>query len=377
MTLITYVTRIHFADQVLEPALDAELDAMGVLRPLVLLDEDGGRTGPLERLRQAMPRHLQARFLSCDQGTADEAACDTAAEAYAEGGCDALVAFGGATAVNLAKVVAVRVSHPGPLGRYVGGGGGGARIRDLLPPLLAIPTVAGTCTEVASAALVSMESGPNMALVSPHLVPRVVIYDPTLTLDLPAERTASAGMDALAHCVETFTVTAFNPPADGIALYGLRRAFANLERAVADGGDLDARREMMAAALNGALAQQKGLGGVHAMSHAIGGLGSRRVDQGAVKAVLLPHMLAFNEPAAGERYAEIRRELALPAGADLGEAVIALRGRLGLPSRLSELGVGDATLDDAAAFAACDYANRTNPRRASATDYLALLRAAL
>jgi len=377
MSLITYVTRIHFADQVLEPALDAELDAMNVLRPLVLLDGDGSREGVLARLKRAFPRHVEPELLIFDQASADEAACNAAAEAFAAGDCDALIAFGGATAVNLAKVAAIRVSHKGPLRRYVGSEGGTARIRDVLPPLLAIPTVAGTGTELASAAVIATESGPNIALVSPHLVPRVVVYDPTLTLDLAAERTASAGMDALAHCVETFTASAFNPPADGIALDGLRRAFENLERAVADGSDLEARREMMAAALNGALAQQKGLGGVHAMSHALGGLGVGRLDHGAVKAVLLPFVLAFNEPAAGRRYAEIRRELALPPGADLGEAMAALRGRLGLPARLSDLGVGDDNLGDAAAYAACDYANRTNPRKANAVDYLELLRAAL
>src|SRR5690606_27621600 len=130
---------------------------------------------------------------------------------------------------------------------------------------------------------------------------------PTLTLDLTAQDVAGSGMDALTHCLETYIASAYNPPADGIARDGIRRAAAHLERAVADMADLAARREMMAAALNGALASQKGLGGVHAMSHALAGLGRGRLDHGAINAVLLPLVLEFNQPAVAHRYDEIKR----------------------------------------------------------------------
>lgn len=387
MSLITYVTRIHFADHVLEHALDVELESVKAARPLVVLDREGERTEALARLRLALPRRVAPAFVSLPEAGASEAACEAVAAAYRAQDCDALIAFGAAAAIDAAKAAGLRLTHRGPLSHYLGSAGGAARIRNRLPPLIAVPTLAGTGAEVSSTALIATEEGPSMALVSPLLVPRVVICDPTLTLDLPPGPTASAGMDALTHCVETFISSTFNPPADGIALDGLRRAFAHLEQAVARGDDLEARREMMAAGLNGALAQQKGLGAVHALSNALGGLGlgGRALgglglggsDHGAINAILLPLVLEFNAPATGGRYGEIRRELALSACADLGEAFARLRERLHLPGRLSELGADAATLERAAGFAARDHANRTNPRKADAADYLALLQAAL
>lgn len=377
MSLITYVTRIHFADHVLEHALDSELEALGAKRPLVLCDRDGARDMALGRLTLAFPRSVRAHYLNLTETRVTRESCDRAAEVYREHACDSLIAFGGAIACDLAKVAAIRITHEGSLCSYLGSEGGMARIRNVLPPLLAIPTVSGTGADVSGVAMISMEEGPNHAVVSPYLVPRVVICDPTLTLDLPPERTASAGMDALTHCMETFISSTFNPPADGMALDGMRRAYGNLERAVACGDDLEARREMMAAGLNGALAQQKGLGGVHAMSNALCGLGLGQSDHGAITGVLLPLVLEFNAPAAGGRYDEIRRELALSRGMELGHAIVGLRERVGLPAGLGELGADAATLEQAACFAARDHANRTNPRKADACDYLALLQEAL
>ncbi|WP_366556147.1 iron-containing alcohol dehydrogenase [Aquibaculum sediminis] len=377
MSLITYVTRIHFADHVLEHALESELEALGARRPLVLCDRDGARDLALGRLTLAIPRSVRAHYLTLTETRVTREACDKAAELYREQACDSLIAFGGAIACDLAKVAAIRITHEGTLCSYLGSEGGMARIRNVLPPLLAIPTVAGAGADVSGVALIAMEEGPNHAVVSPHLIPRVVICDPTLTLDLSPERTASTGMDALTHCMETFISSAFNPPADGMALDGMRRAFGNLERAVAQGDDLEARREVMAAGLNGALAQQKGLGGVHAMSNALCGLGLGQSDHGAITGVLLPLVLEFNAPAAGGRYEEIRRELALSQATGLGQAIVGLRERVGLPGCLSELGADAATLEQAACFAARDHANRTNPRKADASDYLALLQEAL
>jgi alcohol dehydrogenase class IV len=377
MSLISYVTKIHFAENVLEVALEAELDLLAIRRPLIVSDHGAERGGVLDRLLAAMPRSVAATLHATAAAGASERGCAAAAADYAEADCDGLIGFGGAAAIDLAKAVGVRVSHAGPLRDYAGGEGGITRIRDSLPPVIAVPTTAGNGAEAASTALLATEDGPNLWLVSPHLVPRVVICDPTLTLDLSAERTAAAGMDALTHCLETYIATAYNPPADGIALDGLRRGFAHLERAVRDGADLDARREMMAAALDGALAQQKGLGGVHAMSRGLAGVDGLVVDHGAVNAVLLPQVLAFNHPAVAGRYDEIRRAARLPAGTDLGAAIARLRARIGLPSRLGEMGVGESAIRRAAVFAESDHANRTNPRRADADDYLRMMRAAL
>jgi 4-hydroxybutyrate dehydrogenase len=184
-------------------------------------------------------------------------------------------------------------------------------------------------------------------------------------------------MDALTHCIETYVSTAYNPPADGIALDGLCRVTANIERAVADGSDLDARREMMAAALNGALALQKGLGGVHAISNALGALSGYDLHHGTLNAVLLPHVLEFNAPAVGDRYAAMKASARMAADADLADGLYRLGGRLGLPSRLGEMGVDAGGIARAASLAERDHANRTNPRRAHAGDYLRIMQAAL
>ena len=377
MSLISYVTKIHFAENVLEDALEAELELLGLSRPLVICEDDPARAGAAGRLMNAVPRCVAASFYRCGAGPATEEACRQAAELYAASGADGIVGFGGTTAMNLAKAVGVCVTHEGPLLRHAGAGGGGQRIRDVIPPLIAIPTDAGACAEAIGVAMVATRKGPSIALASPFLVPKVVICDPTLTLDLSAEQVAGAGMDALTHCMETYIARAYNPPADGIARDGIRRAATHLQRAVDDRSDLDARREMMAAALNGALASQKGLGGVHAMSHALAALGRHRLDHGAVNAVLLPLVLDFNAPAVAPRYEEIKRELGLPARTSLAEAMVRLRERIALPGGLGEMGIGESDLERAATLAAADYSNRTNPRHADAEDYLGLLRAAL
>ncbi len=376
MSLINYVTKIHFAENVLEDALEAELEFLDVARPLVVADDVRTRPALLDRLLAAMPRRVSASVFECEPSRATEQACSEAARTFVEADADGIIGFGGAAAINLAKAIGVRVGHAGPLRRYSGLEGGRSRIRDVIPPIVAIPTNSGSCSETSGIAVVATEDGP-VSLSSPCLTPRVVICDPTLTLDLPADRTAAAGMDALTHCVETFTATAYNPPADGIALDGLRRVVANLDRVVDDGGDLEARREMMAGALNGALAHQKGLGGVHAMSHALGGITGAALDHGAVNGVLLPHVLVFNAPAVASRYDEIRREWKHRARADLPDVIVRMRERLGLPASLGEMGVTACEISRAAVLAESDDANRTNPRRADADDYLSMMKAAM
>lgn len=376
MSLIAYVTKIHFAENVLEDALEAELDLLGIARPLIVCDHEPARRHVLERLLNAIPRARSATLYLIEGDGATEAACKEAAALYEQSDADGIVSFGGVAALNLAKGLSVRVGHAGPLSHYAGAGGG-QRIRQAVPPLIAIPTIANSCAEALGLARLTGGDGADMLLVSQHLMPRVLICDPTLTLDLSCAQTASSGMDALTHCVETFIATAYNPPADGIARDGIGRAVRHLERAVADGTNLTARRELMAAALNGALASQKGLGGVHAMSHAVAACGPTGLDHGSVNAVLLPLVLDFNAPAVASRYDEIGREFGLSRGTYLPDAVSRLRDRIGLPSSLSEMGLKKGHVEECAAAAAADYCNRTNPRHAAIDDYKALLLAAL
>lgn len=374
MTLINHVTRIHFADGVLEDALRAEIEAARIRRPLIVADRGAVEDNLIDRLFLALPRGIAATLFDAVPAPPTEAAARAAAALYLEAGCDALVSFGSGAAIDLAKAAGLAVRHEGPFSRYAAAEGGAGRIRGPLPAHLAIPTTAGSGAEVDPAALVLLADAGQAGLCSPRLVPDTAICDPTLTLSLPPGPSAATGMDALSHLVETHVATGYNPPADGIALDGLARLSASIERVVQNGADLAARREMMAAAMNGALAMQKGLGAVHAASHALGVL-CARADHGSLNAVLLPHVLAFDEPAAAHRYPAILR--ALGRGTDLPEALSRLTERLGLPGRLSALGVGATALETAPCLAERDRANGTNPRRAAAGDYRALMRAAL
>ncbi|HSP26701.1 MAG TPA: iron-containing alcohol dehydrogenase [Saliniramus sp.] len=373
MSLINYVTKIHFAEHVLEDALEAELELNAVGRPLVVCDHAREEPALVDRLLSAIPRRCTPAVFRVSGSDANEDDCASAAACYLDNACDAIIGFGNGAIIDLAKAVALEVSHEGVLQQYSGLATGAARLRNALPPVIAIPTAAGTGTEVAGTAVIVMRSGAVTTLASPLLVPRVAICDPTLTLGISAAQTACDGMDALTHCIETFIATAYNPPADGISFDGLRRVASHIERAVADGSDIEARREMMAAALNGGLAQQKGLGAVHAMSNALRGTKGLVIGHGTINAVLLPAALAFNAPAVAHRYDDIKRGMNVPQRCDLGEAIAALRERIGLPGDLSAAGLDETAITQASVCAARDYANRSNPRRASPDDYRAML----
>ncbi|MGI9373581.1 MAG: iron-containing alcohol dehydrogenase [Hyphomicrobiales bacterium] len=377
MSLITYVNKIHFADDVLEEALIAETDALSVSRPFVVTDSHAAETGLIERIQDALSPRTEAVFFSETPPSPTETACEQAAELYLSSQCDGIVAFGNGAAIDLAKAMSILATHDGVLSSYAAIEGGVERIKDILPPLIAIPTTAGTGSEVGRSAVITLSDGRKLGFISPYLLPNVAICDPTLTLEMTPELTAGTGMDALSHCVETYVATAYNPPADGIALDGLGRAAANIRRAVEDGNDLSARREMLAAAMNGALAFQKGLGGVHALSHALGSVADKELHHGTLNAILLPHVLEFNAPAVCERYGAMKRVMNLPQECNFADAIADLNVQLRLPSSLSELGITKQTIKRAAPIAEKDHANRTNPRRANAQDYHNIMEAAL
>lgn len=377
MSLISYLTKIHFADDVFETALQAEIGAMGSFRPMLVTDQQSVPSGLVERVLDAVKAPARVTLFDMPAVNPTELVARAAVRMYSENDCDLLIAFGSGSAIDVAKATAILVSHDGPLASYAAIEGGIARIRKPLPPLIAIPTTAGAGSEVSPTAVLALDDGRKLGFVSPLLIPKVAICDPTLTLGMSPRLTASTGMDALTHCIETYIALGYNPPADGIALDGLRRGASNIERAVDKGQDLDARREMMAAAMNGALAFQKGLGGVHAMSHALAGCAKPVLDHGELNAVLLPHVLDFNAPAAGHRYDALTDMIAGDRKSSLPIRISRLAERLGMPASLSALGVASKALHPAAAGAEKDHTNSTNPRRASAKDYLQMLRAAL
>ena len=205
----------------------------------------------------------------------------------------------------------------------------------------------------------------------------MAICDPELTLGLPPRLTAATGLDAMAHCIETFLAPAVNPPAEAIALDGLRRASRHIETATADGANHDARWNMMMAAMEGAMAFQKGLGAVHAMSHPLGAIRQLNLHHGTLNAVVMPAVLRFNAGHVGDKFEQLAAAMGLGSGTEVIGAVEALNRRLGIPAGLSEMGVEEAWLPGLAEQAVKDHCNATNPRAAGVEDYLALFREAL
>ncbi|MBL8670242.1 MAG: iron-containing alcohol dehydrogenase [Alphaproteobacteria bacterium] len=379
MALITYLTRIQFDFGAVKLAAD-ELKLLGVQRPLVVTDRGIVRAGLLAKLVEALGRSGETTTFQDTPENPTEAASRAAVAVYRAANCDGIVAIGGGSSLDLAKAVRLLATHDGPLSGYAMVNGGVARIRRDVAPLMAIPTTAGTGSEVGRGAVMITEDGRKLGVVSPFLIPNVAICDPELTLGLPAGLTAGTGLDAIAHCVETFLSPSVNPPADAIALDGLARAWHHVERAVRDGHDREARWQMMMAAMEGAMAFQKGLGAIHALSHPLGALAGLKLHHGTLNAVVMPAVLRFNKPAIAEKSARLAAAMGLPAAGDATEtvaaAVASLNARLGLPRGLGAMGVPAGALAEIASAATADHCHATNPRAASAGDYVKMLEAA-
>lgn len=374
MAFIYYVTQIHIDFGALAQ-LRSECARVGMRRPLIVTDAGVKTAGLLERAQAALA-DLAAAVFDATPSNPTEAAVRAATAVYREAGCDGLIALGGGSAIDCAKGVAIAATHEGPLKTYATIEGGSPRITERVAPLIAVPTTAGTGSEVARGAILIVDDGRKLGFHSWHLVPKAAILDPELTLGLPPQLTAATGMDAIAHCMETFMASAFNPPADGIALDGLARGWAHIERATRDGQDREARLNMMSASMQGAMAFQKGLGCVHSLSHSLGGL-DPRLHHGTLNAVFLPAVIRFNAEAESmrkeRRLDRMAHAMGVPAAADVAEAVRAMTERLGLPTRLRDLGVTPSQFDAIITGALADHCHKTNPRLASAEDYRGML----
>jgi 4-hydroxybutyrate dehydrogenase len=369
VALISYLTQIEFESGALA-TLPAALEQLGVRRPLVVTDKGIVRAGLLSRLMQALPEAL--RDVPVFDGTPPNPTEDAVASAldlYNQEGCDGVVAFGGGSSIDLGKGVALLATHPGPLESYALILGGAGRITSEVAPLIAVPTTAGTGSEVGRGALITLRDERKLGFISPHLIPKRAICDPELTAQLPPLLTAATGMDALAHCVETYLSPKVNPPADAIALDGAARAWSWIETAVARGDDMDARWNMMMASLHGALAFQKGLGAVHSMSHPLGGVKGLSLHHGTLNAVVLPAVLRFNESHASVKFKKLKTALGLPDPADLAHEIAALNRRIGLPPSLKAMGVPRDVLPRMVAGAMADHSTPTNPRPLTEQDF--------
>ena len=375
MATIGYLTTTLFEFGAIK-SLPAEIQALGIRRPLLVTDAGVQSVGIAAQVLSQLDPAAVAVFAGTPPNPTEEAVREGVA-AYRDGGCDGVIALGGGSPIDLAKGVALAATHEGPLEQYAAISGGIGRITAKVAPVIAIPTTAGTGSEVGRGALLNLTNGSKLALISPYLIPKRAICDPEITLKLPPLLTAATGIDALTHCIETFLSPLVNPPAEAIALDGAKRAWRYIQRAVANGGDREARWEMMMAALKGGLTFQKGLGAVHSLSHAAGALRSPTLHHGMLNGVFLPHILRFNSGHVGEKYARLREVFLLDNNADLAEAVILLLRNLGMPLTLSEMGFRQEHIAATVTRAMADHSNATTPRRPFADDFETLLRAAL
>ncbi len=378
MAFIYYVTEIQFEFGAVK-LLKQECERVGITRPLIVTDAGVKAAGVLQKALDALPSMTVAVF---DQTPSNptEAAVRAAVEVYKAHTCDGLIAVGGGSAIDCAKGVAIAATHEGPLKTYATIEGGSLKITDRAVPLIAVPTTSGTGSEVARGAILILDDHRKLGFHSWHLVPKAAICDPELTLGLPPKLTAATGMDAIAHCMETFMAPAFNPPADGIGLDGLARGWAHIERATRDGSDREARFNLMSASMQGAMAFQKGLGCVHSLSHSLGGV-DPRLHHGTLNAMFLPAVVRFNAQADSvqkeNRLQRMAQAMGLASAGDIPEAIHDMNARLGLPTGLAAMGVQASQFDAIITGALADHCHKTNPRIATADDYRAMLDASM
>ena len=374
MAFINFVTQIQFEFGALK-LLAQECQRVGITRPLIVTDPGVKAAGLLQKVRDALPGVTTAVF---DQTPSNptEAAVRAAVAVYKANGCDGLIAVGGGSSIDCAKGVAIAATHEGPLKTYATIEGGSLKITARVAPLIAVPTTAGTGSEVARGAIVILDDHRKLGFHSWFLVPKAAICDPELTLGLPPMLTAATGMDAIAHCMEAFMAPAFNPPADGIGLDGLTRGWTHIERATRDGSDREARLNMMSTSMQGAMAFQKGLGCVHSLSHSLGGV-DPRLHHGTLNAVFLPAVVRFNASAESvqkeRRLERMAYAMGLKSGGDIPDAIKAMSARLGLPAGLRAMGVSEGQFDDVIRGAMADHCHKTNPRLATPEDYREML----
>ena len=377
MATLTFMTHTIF-DHGASAQLGQVLAQHGIRRPLLCTDRGLVSLGMVDDLAAGLGNDAALSIFDGTPENPTQMAVEEAVAKYREADCDGVVALGGGSSMDLAKAVALAVTHEGDLIEFTAGLGGAAKIGQVAP-LIAIPTTSGTGSEVSSGAVIIMNNGEKLILASRELVPRTAICDPSLTLGLPPHLTAATGMDAMTHCVEALLSPQVNPPAEAVACDGIERGIreGNLLKAVQDGSDEDARWHMMMAATEGAMAFSKGLGSVHSMSHACGADQSLRLHHGTLNAVILPTILDFNRDHVGDKYARLNAAMGISADSDPADFIRNLNAELGLPANLSEMGVQTDAIPALAAHAAKDVCTFTNPRPCSAAEYEELFEKAL
>lgn len=374
----SYPTAIKFgAGRISE--LPAQCRAVGMARPLLVTD----------RALAALPITAVALDLLEGAGLGRAVFSDVDAnpteanmlaglEVYRAGGHDGVVAFGGGSALDLGKMVALMVDQPVSVWDLEDVGDWWTRANpDTIAPIIAVPTTAGTGSEVGRAGVLTDSATHRKKIIfHPKLMPAVTICDPELTVGMPAFITAGTGMDALAHCLEAYCSPHFHPMSHGIALEGMRLVLENLPRVYANPDDLEARAQMMAAAAMGAVAFQKGLGAIHSLSHPVGAV--YNTHHGTTNAVVMPMVLEFNRPAIETRMDRAAAYLGIAGRFDgFCAHVMELRAALSIPASLGAMGVEAARLDDLTEMALLDPSCGGNPVTMTRENTRALFKACL
>jgi alcohol dehydrogenase class IV len=355
------------------PAACRKLDTR---KPLLVTDEGLSDAPMVRRARELVPA---AVLFSRVRGNPVSANIEDGLAAYRAGAHDGVIALGGGSALDAGKMIAFMSGQRRPLWDFEDIGDWWTRADPRgIAPVIAIPTTAGTGSEVGRAGVVVNEATHQKKIIfHPQMMPAVVISDPELTVGLPPSITAATGMDAFVHCLEAYCAPGFHPLADGIALEGMRLIQTHLPRACQNGRDIEARSRMLAAASMGATAFQKGLGGVHAIAHPVGA--HFNTHHGLTNAVLLPYVLVHNRPAIAAQLPVIARTLNL--GGEPFEAllswVLEFRERLAIPHSLAEIGVTLRNPDTIGHEASLDPSAAGNPRPTEASDYARIFRSAV
>ena len=375
----SYPTHILFG-----PGRVAKLPAvcrdLGSQAPLLVTDPGlAGLSSVGDTLRRARDAGLKMGLFSAVSANPSATDVEAGVQAYRNGGHDCVVAFGGGSALDTGKTIALMVGQSRPIWDFEGRADWYKRANpDAIAPIIAVPTTSGTGSEVGYSAVITQpETHLKKSIYHPRLLARTVIADPELVIGLPSHLTAATGMDALSHCLEAFCTTAYHPMAEGIALAGMRLIHDWLPTATFGGDSVEARAHMMSASMMGAAAFSKGLGAMHAMSHPIGA--RYGAHHGLVNAIVMPYVLAYNQPAISERMETIECMLGLasPGFDGVLQWVLDLREQLSIPHTLADIGVTEDAVPALVTGALADINAPTNPRAAGEHDYAALFQAAI
>ncbi|MEZ5812204.1 MAG: iron-containing alcohol dehydrogenase [Rhizobiaceae bacterium] len=350
--------------------------AAGISRPLLVTDRGLASLPVTQETLDLVDRAGLGRAIFADvDPNPNEANLAAGIEAFRQGGHDGVIAFGGGSGLDLGKLIALMVDQTVPVWDLEDIGDWWTRAdASAVKPIVAVPTTAGTGSEVGRAGvLTNSQTQVKKIIFHPKILPSVVICDPELTTGMPKPITAGTGMDALAHCLEAYSSPFYHPMSQGIALEGMRLVMENLPKAYYDGNDLEARAHMMSAAAMGAVSFQKGLGAIHALSHPVGAI--YHTHHGTTNAVVMQPVLRFNRPAIEARIDSAAAYLGIEGGFDgFYERVGRLCGELGIPDSLAALGVDAGDIERLAAMAIEDPTAGSNPVKLTLENTIELYR---